>query len=94
MPPSYMPNYQPQKLLGETDPEAVSRNLSKWLPQEGPAKNVMEAAGLHRNTVRTAEAWGPSLIAALIEAGVLEPLGNPGEALDEVLDAWHERSRT
>lgn len=44
------------------------------------------AMGAQRNIQRHAEAWGPVLIAMMVQAGVLSPLGDPGEILRELID--------
>jgi hypothetical protein len=58
--------------------------LLKWLPAEAEP-HPLAVAGYLRNVKRHAEQWGPVLIAALIERGVLESEGNPLDALDELL---------
>ena len=61
----------------------------KWLPWEpedlGPVAQLF-ASGYQNNVRRHAEALGPALIARLMRSGLLEPNGNPVEALEDLIE--------
>ena len=60
--------------------------LYDWLPaDEMGLDNDMERYAYHRNVYRAAEAYGPIMIAMLMDAGVLQSEEDPTDALKWLL---------
>ena len=60
--------------------------LAKWLPvAEEPGRNLITDAAYWRNVQRAASAYGPKMVALLINAGAIEPEQDPMEALAGLL---------
>lgn len=61
----------------------------RWMPWDpedvGPAAALF-AVAYQTNVRRAAEAVGPALIARLVKAGLLEPEGDPVEALEDLIE--------
>lgn len=57
-----------------------------WDPEEcGEAAELFSSA-YQLNVIRAAHALGPALIARLVKAGLLEPDGDPVEALEDLIE--------
>lgn len=69
---------------------AASRQIIRWVDAK-PEDHPLMAAGAARNAIRHALDWGPVMVAALVKAGLLEPYGDPLEALDELIRE-HQRA--
>lgn len=60
-------------------------DLSKSCNDDG-SPNQLLVAGSIRNVIRTAEHWGPKIVALLAVRGLIEPGENPAYALARWLD--------
>lgn len=67
-----------------TDEEQLA--LYRWgLADFGQLMNSLEAAGLDRNIMRFAHAYGPAMIAMMVQYGKLAPGEDPLDALLDLM---------
>jgi hypothetical protein len=76
--------------------ERETRSVVKWAALDPAAPGLatpMSVARTLRNVSAHATSWGPRLIAQLVQAGALEPAGDPAQALENVLAAARRSGR-
>lgn len=78
---------------GKGVPEMRDKTAAE-IQADRDAMVMFSMMGAYRNIDRHAEAWGPVLIAKLVEEGWLEPGGDPSEALDDLFASCKPKTKT